>query len=701
MSSYMLSAPAGRPGVRSSEVFWYFDRDLSWLAFNERVLMEAEKDSLPLMERLAFLAIFSSNLDEFYRVRMPVIAALHKLYKKQRLTDEQTEEYHDNAKVSGEVINSHQLRYGRALRAVFDALAGHQVKVIYNEPLPEAILPDLSHYFFTQVLAFLKPLQLEDVRREFEPENNQLYMVICGAETADGHRMILLRLPTDEVSRFFSITRDGINYIIFLDDIIKQHAAILAGFPPQGCYTFKVTRDAELNLDEIYEVDIAVKIEKQIAKRDFGLATRLLHESDMPEPAITMLSSVLGLVKAVIVPGGRYHALKDLMSLPVSLPELKFPEWAPLRFELPGGERLLDIVAKQDILLHPPYDSYDTVLRFFNEAAIHPDVEHIYLTMYRVASNSKIVNALLSAAASGKKVTVLVELKARFDEANNIKWAKQLKKSGVKVLFTREDLKVHAKMGLVKFRDGGAVRRYAGLLATGNLNEGTARFYTDHILLTSDEEMLEEAEQLFSVFLSRDFKKQDWSFKHLLVAQFNLQDRYLELIDREIAAATSGMPARITIKLNNLEERVLINRLYAASNAGVEIRLIVRGICCLVPGVAGQSENITVKRIVDRYLEHGRICIFHNGGAPEVWLGSADWMNRNIYRRVEVCFPIYDERLRTQVLDMIELQWSDDVAAVNITEHDQNKPIDRVAGIRSQEAIYGMVQKERQSRMKE
>ena len=691
--SYLLSAPVSQKAGKRSKVYWYFDRDLSWLTFNERVLMEAEKDTVPLLERLSFLGIFSSNLDEFYRVRMPAIAALHKLYKKQRLTAGQTEEYHDIAKIASEIIRRQQDRYGLALRSVFDALIGYNVKVIYGEAIPEAILPELSHYFFTQILAFLKPLSLYDVQHGFGPENNQLYMAICGDETPEGQQLLLLKLPTDDLPRFFSITAKGIQYVIFIDDIIKLHAASVAGFEPQGCYTFKITRDAELNLDDIYETDMAVKIEKQIAKRDYGLATRLLHEPDMPERILAQLSHALGLVKAVIVAGGRYHALSDIRSLPVDLPHLKYPEWKAHRLKLPLQDRLLHMVMQNDILLNPPYDSYDPVLRFFNEAAIHSDVEHIYLTMYRVASNSTIINALLSAAHNGKKITVLVELKARFDEANNIKWAKQLKKAGVKVLYTREDLKVHAKIALVKFRDNATPRRYAGLLATGNLNEGTARFYTDHILLTSDEDILREVEQVFDVFSIGNTRKANKTFNHLLVAQFNLQDRYLELIDREIKAAKNGLEARITIKLNNLEERVLINKLYEASNAGVVIRLIIRGICCLVPGVPGQSEHISVKRIIDRYLEHGRVCVFHNGGMPEIFLGSADWMNRNIYRRVEVCFPIYNEGLKARIIEMIELQWADEVAGVYITEYDPNKPGENAHGVRSQEAIYKLTAK--------
>jgi len=353
---------------------------------------------------------------------------------------------------------------------------------------------------------------------------------------------------------------------------------------------------------------------------------------------------------------------------------------------------LFDVLLERGLMVHAPYQSYDTILRFFNEAAINPEVEEIYTTMYRVAHDSKIAFALISAAKNGKKVTVLVELKARFDEANNIRWAKKMKSAGVKIVHSVNALKVHAKLALVKRKH--ATCPYLGLLATGNLNEGTARFYTDHILLTAHQPMLTEAETLFR-FLSKK-KKPDSSdiiaFQHLLVAQFNLQTKFLQLIDREILHAKSGLAAGIIIKLNNLEEEALVNKLYEASNAGITVRLIVRSVCRIVPGVKGQSENITVKRIVDRYLEHGRVFIFHNNGQPEVYMGSADWMNRNIYRRIEVCFPIYSETLKAKMTEIIELQWQDTEQAVLIDSELNNVSLKGTGkGIRSQEAIYNLL----------
>ncbi len=342
------------------------------------------------------------------------------------------------------------------------------------------------------------------------------------------------------------------------------------------------------------------------------------------------------------------------------------------------------------MLINTPYHSYDTILRFFNAAALDETVEEVYVTLYRVARDSRIANALINAASAGKKVTVLVELKARFDEANNIKWANRMKDAGVDIIYSVTALKVHAKVAMVKRRINGRVKYY-GLLATGNFNENTAAFYTDHILMTANKDLLREIELLF-IFLAKREKPTSpdlINFEHLLVAQFNLQDRFLAMVDREMNNAAKGLPASITIKLNNLEEQLLISKIYDASQAGVKISLIVRSICCLVPGVKGMSENITIKRIVDRYLEHGRAFIFHNNGNPEVYLGSADWMNRNIYRRIEVCFPVYDEQLKADIINIINIQLADNVQAVMLNEKLQNVSVKTTGpAIQSQREVY-------------
>ncbi len=673
--------------ISPAEAEYFFDRDLSWLSFNERLLMESERTTTPLMERMNFLSIYSSNLDEFYRVRMPALTALHKLHKRNKLGEAATEKHKDIAARAKDLIAQQQVRFGQSLHKLVPELEKWGIHFIYGKPLPEAIMPQLKRYFFTYVLAFLKPVVLHKHKATFFPENNQLYLAVCGQDQDQKEQVLLVNIPTNELSRFFELTLGKQQYIVFLDDIVKAHLHLLTNLKVEGSYSFKVTRDAELGLDEIYEEDVAAAIEKQLLKRDMGLATRLLYEPGLPEGAVNRLLDTFGLERAVVMEGGRYHNLRDLRAFSVKHPRLYYQKWLPVQ-QVITEPFLLDRIAREDLLLHTPYHAYDPVLRFFNEAAIRPEVARIYITLYRVASDSKIVNALITAAHNGKKVVVVVELKARFDEANNLKWAKKMKQAGVQVLYTRNELKVHAKVALIEIEKE-QQSFYLGLLATGNLNESTARFYTDHVLLTGQQEMLKEVKQLFLYLQSKEIRKNKLNGKHLLIAQFNLQERLLELIEREIDHARMGKAAGIIIKLNNLEERVLISKLYEASTAGVQIQLIIRGICCLVPGVEGMSENITVRRIVDRYLEHGRVYVFQNGGRNDLFLGSADWMNRNIHKRVEVCFPLYDERLKAELLELINLQLRDNMQAVELDANLQNVPV-KISGrrIQSQQAIY-------------
>lgn len=656
----------------------FFDRDISWLSFNGRVLAEAAKETVPLLERIKFLSIYSSNLDEFYRVRVPAMMALQKINKEKGDTSVYAE--------AVAIINRQQEYYGRILHEdILPALQEQGYHFLYNEEIPESLSAMVTDYFYTQVAGFLQPVLLTG-KTDFFPENNQLYIAVIVQQEQADEELYLINVPYNNVPRFW---KDG-HYIIFLEDIIRHNLICLfPGMQTKGAWNLKITRDAELDLEDEYDEDLAEKIEKQLSKRDKGFATRFLYEPGIPLRQLQNIVETLNLKRASVVEGGRHHNLKDLASLPVGGKDISYPAWPAVQLEQGPNQRLLEQIIDGDIMIHPPYQSYNTVLRFFNEAAIDQTVEEIYTTLYRVASDSRIAQALISAAKNGKKVAVLVELKARFDEANNIRWAKQMKAAGVRIIYSSNVLKVHAKIALIRRKH--ATHPLTGLLATGNLNESTARFYTDHILLTVFQPMLQEMEMLFS-FLSKRKKPEPGDhipFQYLLVAQFNLQQRFLELIDREIQHAKEGLPASIRIKLNNLEEEVMINKLYEASNAGVKINLVVRGICRLVPGLPGQSEHITIKRIIDRYLEHGRVFIFHNNGEEEVYLGSADWMNRNLYRRIEVCFPVYDPRWKAQLQQMIALQLEDNVQAVWIDAAQTNQPVEREYPLtRSQEAIY-------------
>lgn len=666
----------------------YFNRDISWLSFNGRVLEEAASAAVPLIERIRFLSIYSSNLDEFYRVRIPVLKALKNIGKKNDEID--ADEQENILQQATTTVLQQQKRFGEILtKELIPELKANKITLLYNGDLPPALDKELADYFLAEVLAFLQPVVLNE-DTTFFPENNKLYFIIQLRDT-DEEKLMLLNIPSDELPRFFSTKLDGEQFICFLDDIIRFNLdKLFKTSTIEGCYSIKITRDAELDLKDEYPGELSEQIEKQLQKRDNGLATRFLHQADLPLRLLQLVIQHLGLQNAGTVEGGRYHNLKDFYGLPVNTPALLYDKWPAINLPVPNDEPLVATMAKSDLLVNTPYQSYHTILRFFNEAANNPDVEEINVTLYRVASDSKIVNALMSAAKNGKKVKVVVELKARFDEANNLKWAKKMKNAGVQIIYSVTALKVHAKVALVKTRNGDRIF-YSGLLATGNFNEGTARFYTDHILLTTNPDILREVELLF-IFLAKREKpspKTQIDFKHLLVAGFNLQTDFLSLIDREIKLAKQGQSASIIIKMNNLEERVMIDKLYEASQSGVNIQLIIRGICCVVPGVAGLSENISIKRIVDRYLEHGRVFIFNNNGNPEIFMGSADWMNRNIYHRIEVCFPLYDTAIKQQITALINLQLSDNMQAVKIDQHlNQIKPQITGEAVQSQKAIY-------------
>jgi polyphosphate kinase len=673
--------------------YQFFDRDISWLSFNERVLMEASRNHVPLLERIKFLSIFSSNLDEFYRVRMPGLLALHKLASED---NSPLKEHATTLQKAQRIIDRQQKQFGNILEHdILSGLDASGIHLLYNEPIPEFIRTRTEALFFSQILAFLQPVYLSE-RKTFFPENNKLYSVAL-LDKGEKEEIVIINIPADELGRLHLIEAEGIRHVFFIEDIIKDNLSnIFRNAIIKDCYNIKITRDAELDLADEYHGDIAEEIEKQLAKRDLGLATRFLHAPGIPKECMHTLIQAFNLSEPTVVEGGVYHNLKDLASFPAQNKELSYTKWAPIERNTYAGKTLLDQVSKKDILVNPPYESYDTILRFINEASIDEDVEDIYISLYRVASDSKIVNSLISAAKNGKKVSVFLELKARFDEANNIRWAKKMKAAGVTIVYSILALKVHAKVALVKKRIGLRMQYY-GLLATGNFNESTARFYTDHILLTSHKGMMAELELLF-IFLG--LRKSPSSvapitFNHLLVSGFNLQQRFLDLIDREINNAKQGLPAKILMKLNNLEERVLISKLYEASNAGVVINIIARSICCLIPGIKGMSENITVKRIVDKYLEHGRIFMFSNNGNTEVFMGSADWMNRNIYRRIEVCFPVYDQKPKREIMDIMEIQWRDNTQAVLINTELNNRVIKtNEKPLSSQKCIYEMLLKQ-------
>ena len=675
-----------------------FNRDLSWLTFNDRVLQEAKDTSVPLYERLRFLSIFSSNLDEFFRVRYPIVVAFTKLNKKTIKKESFLTEEDLTEKIQT-FINRQLNEFGNILiNNLIPSLKEKGIFFYYNKPLLPQHVAEAKQIFLSRVLSFIQPVFLSvESAYDFLPENNHLYFIVT---LSNQHKNMVshvsINIPSHKLSRFFVLSPiDGMDYVIFIDDIIRENINIL--FPGQtieSIYSIKFNRDAEINLGDEYNTNVLEKIEKQLTKRDVGAPSRFLFEHGMPTYLQLFLATFFKADMKDMFEGGRYHNLSNLYNFPAFDKSLFYKKQEAIHYPPIAGGDIFANISSKDILLHLPYQSYIPVLSFFNQAAVDADVKEIYITLYRVAAESHIVNAMISAAKNGKKVTAFIELKARFDEANNIKWSRVMKDAGVKIIYSDPSIKVHSKIALVKKEVGGKKLCYA-VLSTGNFNETTALFYTDHVLMTAKAEVCEELEMLFDYLQhKKNTAKKSIVFKELMVAQFNLIDQFEMLINKEITKHKNGLPAKIRIKVNNLEEPYFINLLYKASAAGVSIELMVRSICCLIPEQDKLSEHIVVKRLVDKYLEHTRLFIFGAEDDAVVMMGSADLMTRNLRRRIEVCIDVKDQNCRQQLIHYFQLQWQDNCKASRILNNgDQIR--EQVAGIEynAQNDIYDYLKK--------
>ncbi|UXX80568.1 polyphosphate kinase 1 [Reichenbachiella carrageenanivorans] len=676
----------------------YFNRDLSWLTFNYRVLQEAKSKEVPLFERLRFLAIYSSNQDEFFRVRVANIRRLVEIGKKKINKaldidpDELLDKLHERIQIQLE-------EYGHTMRNnVLKELEKNGVFIMDPDQLNEDQRATCLHYFKTKVLSFLQPYHFNLTMREPFLNNRELYFALkLRSKFSQGIKFAFLNIPSNRLPRFFKIPSPTFQFhYIFLDDIVKMHLDfVFPDYEVLECKSIKMNKDADLNIEDEFSGDLVEKIQKQIQKRNLGTPSRFLFDRTMSPELLDNFTDVFHLSEDDLVSGGRYHSLFDFMDFPNPIGgALEFEPQVSLQSNKIDNHRsIFTAIDEADRMLHFPYHSYNYILQFFNQAAIDPHVAEIKVTFYRMASDSLIGNALISAAKNGKKVTVFIELKARFDEENNLLWAEKMQKEGIRIIFSIPGLKVHAKVALVKKKtDDGSNKIYC-FFGTGNLNEKTASIYCDHGLLTCHEKMGEELDEVFKYLYKR---KQPKPFKHLLVSQFNIIEEFNELIDREINHVKKGRAGKIIIKLNNIEERGMIDKLYEASRAGVKIEMIVRSICCLIPGVKGMSENITVRRIVGRYLEHARVFWFKNNGKDELFMGSADWMKRNLKSRVEVTYPIYDEALKQEVKEILNLQLQDNTKAVMLDEQQNNIRVERGKGEKlyhAQEDTYQMVKK--------
>ncbi len=679
----------------------FINRDISWLSFNGRVLDEAKERSLPLFERLKFLAIYSSNLDEFYKVR---VAAYRRtlIDPEDDITDSGKEIKTVLDKILG-IVDKQQNDFGSVFwNELVPALQENGIQLHQVKNLTKSRKEFITSYFYREVLPNLQPLLL--LKGKVLPflQDDAIYLAVKLLKKSlsdDANkikrkaRYAIVNIPSSNISRFVQLPEtDGNHCIMFLDDIIRLNLDVLfPGYDIDSSYSIKMSRDADLGIDDEFTGDLSEKISNSLIKRKTGVPSRFLYDNEMPLPFLDFLRKSLQLSKEDLVPGGRYHNFSDLFSFPNPLsPKLEIKSLTPLKNkDLESYPSMMEAIGERDWMLHFPYHSYDPVIRFLNEAALDPQVKEIKTTQYRVASGSAVVNALLNARNNGKKVTVFVEIKARFDEHSNLHFARIMKKAGIRIIYSIPGLKVHAKVALVIRKSGGQNQKAFAFLSTGNFNEKTARIYADHGLFTSDERLTSELKTLFK-FLEKPSVKPE--FKHLLVAQVNIKKGFTRMIDREISNAKAGKEAGMILKMNGLDHKKMIRKLYQASRKGVKIDLLVRGICCLVPGEEF-SKNIRVSRLVDRYLEHARIFVFHNDGNPEMYMASADWMNRNLNRRIELGFPVYDENIKSEVMEILKLQLEDNTKARLLDSEHNNLPKTLQGGkkIRAQMDTYKLL----------
>lgn len=648
------------------------NRELSWLAFNERVLQEALDEKVPLIERMRFLGIYSNNMDEFYRVRVANIRRLLS-FKKQKMSG-----FNGNAeelyKEIRRVVLKQQDKFEHAYQEILDGLADFGVLQLNEKTVSKKQEALLADYFHKELKHAIFPIMLNKKGAFPRLRDYAIYLAVKITLKGSATRFSLIQIPS-QLSRFFIIKEDDKQYVIIQDDIIRLHLReifSIYSFTTIEAFTFKFTRDAELDLDDDISLSFFEKVEKGLKQRKKGAPVRFVFDEKMPKDLLDYLLKALELTRGInTIPGGRYHNFKDFISYPsFNLHALQYPVQTPCNHpELEDTHSLLDHIVKEDVFLYFPYQKFDYIVDLLREAAIDPNVRSVKINIYRVAKNSQIMNALLAAVFNGKEVCVIMELQARFDEENNLYWSDRLRENGVKVIHGAPNLKVHSKM-LQICRIVEKKEQLISYVGTGNFNEKSSKIYTDFALLTSKAGVANEIKKVFGL-LENNLDRV--IFRHLIVSPINTRKKIDKLINTEIINAKLGNPASIKIKLNNLTDVSIIEKLYEASTAGVKIEMIIRGICCLKPGVKGQSENITVISIVDRYLEHGRLLIFENNGKPSYFILSADFMERNIDYRIEVGVPIYCKTIQEDLSRVFDFQWKGSVKSRLITGDFKNQ----------------------------
>jgi polyphosphate kinase len=655
----------------------FINRDVSWLSFNYRVLQEAKDSSVPLLERIKFLAIYSSNLDEFFRVRVAHHRNLIRVSKKTKKELDYSPK--QTLKALLKIVNEQQKEFSRIYsEEIVPALQAHKIFILKRIDLNKEQRAFVDDYFQDKLLPFVQPVILVKDKIRVFLNNAALYLAVAmvAKESYTARtEYAIVKIPSDFLPRFITLpSKTGQHEIILLDDIVRHSVSwLFPGYDILDTYSIKLTRDAELYIDDEFSGNLIQKVKESLQKRNVGPASRFVYDRTITDKALAFLKDAFDLESTDMLPEGRYHNNFDFFKFPdFGLSQLKYKPLPPLSY--PALEESGDIfsaIAERDHLVHFPYQSYESVIRFFEQASVDPSVSRIKIVQYRVAKKSRIMQALMNAVQNGKQVSVFIEVKARFDEEANIKWGEALQNAGVSVYYSMPGIKVHSKLALVSRKEEQQEKLYA-YFGTGNFNEDTAKVYSDLGLFTADVRLTKEMAAVFH-YLETAKKEGIPPFEHLLVGQFNLREGLVAKIDREIAFAKAGKKASMILKMNSLEDMAMIQKLYEASAAGVHIQLITRGISCLVPQKQNWSEHIHITSIVDRFLEHARIFIFHNDGQEEIYLSSADWMTRNLSNRVETSFPIYNPNLKQIIRHVVDLQLNDNVKARVIDEKLQNQ----------------------------
>jgi polyphosphate kinase len=672
-------------------------RDISWLAFNARVLQEANDPTNHIHDRLRFLGIFSNNLDEFFRVR---VAALNKMVLLGKSAKMHLEANADKIlKKIQQVVITQQIEFDGTFSDIITELEKKHIFIKNEKQLSKSQKEFVSKYFEEKIRTQIIPLMIETIPHIPLLRDKSIYLACMLGSTKEAmvQRYALIEIPTKVLPRFVTLpSAEGQTDIVLLEDIIRLNLPGL--FAPFGFdrflgYIIKVTRDAELEIDNDVNTSIITQLEKGLKNRKRGRATRFVYDRQIDPSLLNYLTKRLGLTKKDnLIAGGRIHNFKDFIDFPASIfNDIKPRQQSFVHPLLKQPCRIMDVIEKRDVMLHLPYHSFDSIIDLLREAAIDPFVQGIRITCYRVAKNSKVINALINAVRNGKEVTVVLELRARFDEEANMRWKSQLEEEGVKVVLGMHDMKVHAKICVIKKREFNRTKQYA-FVSTGNLNENTATYYGDHCLLTTNRKIIADVNRIFD-FLEHPVKKQAnlRNCKILLVSPVSMRNVMLSLIDKEIRIARRKKPASVIIKLNSLVDVVLIEKLYTAAKAGVDIKMIIRGICCAYTGQKAFKGHINAISIIDGYLEHARVLVFGNSKEPLVFISSADWMVRNLDHRVEAACPVYDKEIQQELIDILNIQLAENVKGRILDNEQTNTYVQREEDkpeVRSQEAIY-------------